>query len=318
MSRAFITGVAGQDGSYLADDLLAAGWEVHGLVRSADDLRHVAPEVTVHVGDLTDSAATRALLHDVAPQHVYNLAGISSVAQSWAEPVATARASGIAAVELMYAARDLQEARGVGVRFVQASSSEIFGEPAESPQSERTPVRPANPYGVAKAFAHLTAGVVRRQGLHCSSAILFNHESPRRPMTFVSRKICSAVARIGRGSTEVLELGNLDAVRDWGWAPDHVRALRLAAEADTSADVVVATGVGHSVRDLLAAAFAHVGVADWTDRVRVDPALVRPSDAAAAVGDPSFAREHLGWSPAVTFEELVVRMVDAELSLIGA
>ncbi|MEO7446789.1 MAG: GDP-mannose 4,6-dehydratase [Humibacillus sp.] len=318
MSRAFITGVAGQDGSYLADDLVAAGWEVHGLVRAVDDLRHVPPEVLVHVGDLTDGEGTRTLLHDVAPHHVYNLAGVSSVAQSWAHPVETARSSGIAAVELMYAARDLQETTGVDVRFVQASSSEVFGEPGESPQTERTPVQPVNPYGAAKAFAHLSAGILRSQGLHCSSLILFNHESPRRPQNFVSRKICSAAARIARGSAETLELGNIDAVRDWGWAPDHVRALRLAAEAAAPADVVVATGVGHSVSDLVAAAFAHVGIDDWTQRVRVDESLVRVADAPAAVGDPALALAHLGWRPTVSFEQLVVHMVDAELALIDA
>ncbi|GAA2163222.1 GDPmannose 4,6-dehydratase [Humibacillus xanthopallidus] len=318
MPRAFITGVAGQDGSYLADDLVASGWEVHGLVRAGDDLSHVSPQVVVHTGDLTDGAATRALVMELAPEHIYNLAGVSSVARSWEQPVETARASGVAAVELMYAARDLRDSSGLDVRFVQASSSEIFGEPAESPQTERTPVRPTNPYGAAKAFAHLSAAVVRSQGLHCSSAILFNHESPRRPTTFVSRKICAAVARIARGSSEILELGNLDARRDWGWAPDHVRALRLMASAPTAADVVVATGVAHSVRDLVVAAFAHVGVDDWQAHVRVDDALVRVTDAAAVVGDPSFAEDHLGWRATTSFEELVVHMVDGELGLIDA
>jgi GDPmannose 4,6-dehydratase len=318
MPRAFITGVAGQDGSYLADDLVASGWEVHGLVRAGDDLTHVPPDVVVHTGDITDGPATRALLMDLAPQHVYNLAGVSSVARSWEAPVETARASGIAAVELMYAACDLRDSRGLDVRFVQASSSEIFGEPAESPQTEQTPVRPTNPYGAAKAFAHLSAAVVRSQGLHCSSAILFNHESPRRPTTFVSRKICAAAARIAHGSSEILELGNLDARRDWGWAPDHVRALRLMAEAAGPADVVVATGIAHSVRDLVVAAFAHVGVDDWASRVRMDESLVRVTDAAAVVGDPSFARDHLGWRAETSFDEMVVHMMDAELALIDA
>jgi GDPmannose 4,6-dehydratase len=318
MPRAFITGVAGQDGSYLADDLVASGWEVHGLVRAGDDLAHVPPEVVVHTGDLMDGGATRALLMELGPEHIYNLAGVSSVARSWEQPVETARASGVAAVELMYAARDLRDRSGLDVRFVQASSSEIFGEPVESPQTERTPVRPANPYGAAKAFAHLSAAVVRSQGLHCSSAILFNHESPRRPTTFVSRKICAAVAHIARGSSEILELGNLDARRDWGWAPDHVRALRLMAAAPGPADVVVATGVAHSVRDLVVAAFAHVGIENWEAHVRLDHALVRVTDAAAVVGDASFARDHLGWRAETSFDEMVVHMVDAELDLIDA
>ncbi|WP_404392243.1 GDP-mannose 4,6-dehydratase [Humibacillus xanthopallidus] len=318
MPRAFITGAAGQDGSYLADDLVAAGWEVHGLVRAGDDLTHVPPGVVVHTGDITDGPATRGLLLDVAPEHVYNLAGVSSVARSWEHPVETARASGVAAVELMYAARDLRDASGVDVRFVQASSSEIFGDPAESPQTERTPVRPTNPYGAAKAFAHLSAGVLRSQGMHCSSAILFNHESPRRPTTFVSRKICAAAARIARGSSEILDLGNLDARRDWGWAPDHVRALRLLAQSPAPTDVVVATGVAHSVRDLVVAAFAHAGITDWQARVRVDNSLVRVTDAADVIGDPSLAGAHLGWRAETSFDEMVVHMVDAELALIDA
>jgi GDPmannose 4,6-dehydratase len=258
------------------------------------------------------------LLLEVEPEHVYNLAGVSSVARSWEHPVETTRASGVAAVELMYAARDLREASGVDVRFVQASSSEIFGDPAQSPQTEQTPVRPTNPYGAAKAFAHLSAAVLRSQGLHCSSAILFNHESPRRPTTFVSRKICAAAARIACGSPETLELGNLDARRDWGWATDHVRALRLMAQAPTAADVVVATGVAHSVRDLVVAAFAHVGIDDWRAHVRVDDALIRVTDAADVVGDPSFARTHLGWRAETSFDDMVVHMVDAELALIDA
>ncbi|WP_139977477.1 GDP-mannose 4,6-dehydratase [Nocardioides litoris] len=304
MSRALVTGVGGQDGGYLAEALLADGVEVHALVLDGDAVPH---GVVGHVGDLGDVEATRALVRDLAPATVYNLAAISSVAQSWEQPDLVAHVNGTAAVGL------LESAHRVGARVVQASSAEIFGEPVTSPQDESTPVRPLNPYGAAKAFAHLAVEVWRGRGLHASSMVLYNHESPRRPARFVTRKITSTVAAIARGEADRLVLGNLDARRDWGWAPDYVDALVRAARADEPDDYVVATGVSHSVRDFVAAAFTRAGVHDWERLVEVDQALVRPADATELVGDATRARTRLGWSPSVTFDELVGRMVDADL-----
>jgi len=308
-ARAFITGVGGQDGSYLAERLLADGLEVHALVLEADgDPVHCPDEVVLHVGDVADVEATRRLVREVAPQEVYNLAAISSVAQSWDEPDRTAHVNGQAAVALMESARLVG-----GVRFVQAASAEIFGEPAESPQTEATRVAPVNPYGAAKAFAHLSAGVFRQRDLHVSSLVLYNHESPRRPERFVTRKITSTVAAIARGEADELVLGNIDARRDWGWAPDYVDAMVRAATADEPADYVVATGRAHSVRDFVAAAFAAAGVGDWEPLVRQDAAFFRPVDPTELVGDATRARAVLGWEPTVAFEEIVARMVAADL-----
>ena len=311
--RAFVTGISGQDGGYLAERLLADGVEVHALANVHEPPLDL-PGVTLHTGDLLDTDGVRRLLLDLAPEEVYNLAALSSVARSWEEPDLTARLNGAAAVALMESAWLAQERSGRPVRLVQASSAEIFGEPARSPQDETTPLRPINPYGAAKAFAHLAAGVYRRRGLHAVGAILYNHESPRRPEQFVTRKITATVARIARGSDEVLRLGNLDARRDWGWAPDYVDAMVRAARAESPDDYVVATGVSHAVRDFVAAAFTHAGVTDWEGRVQVDDDLVRPADAAELVGDASRAHERLGWSPTVGFTDLVGRMVDADLA----
>ena len=309
-ARALITGIGGQDGTYLAERLVGDGMEVHALVLSADGPpAHCPDDVVLHTGDLGDLAATRELVRDVAPNEVYNLAAISSVAQSWDEPDLTAHVNGQAAVALMESARLAGD-----VRLVQASSAEIFGEPAESPQTESTPVAPLNPYGAAKAFAHLSARVFRQRGLHVSSAILYNHESPRRHERFVTRKITSTVAAIARGDADELVLGNLDARRDWGWAPDYVDAMVRAARADEPSDYVVATGRAHSVREFVAAAFAAAGVTEWEHLVRQDPAFFRPADPTELVGDASKARDVLGWEPTVGFEEIVARMVAADLT----
>ena len=313
MTRAFVTGVGGQDGSYLAERLLGEGVEVHALAHDQDPPPD-APGVVVHTGDLCRVEEVRALLLDLAPDEVYNLAAVSSVAQSWAEPDLTARVNGMAAAALLESALQAQEKAGRAVRFVQASSAEIFGQPAVSPQDESTPIAPLNPYGAAKAYAHLMVDVYRHRDLHAVSAILYNHESPRRPQQFVTRKITAGVAAIARGRAGTLTLGNLDARRDWGWAPDYVDAMIRAARADAPADYVVATGVGHSVRDFVAAAFARVGIIDWEPLVTTDPALVRPTDPASLVGDASRARTTLGWSPTVGFDEVVGRMVDADLA----
>ncbi|MFC4787244.1 GDP-mannose 4,6-dehydratase [Nocardioides sp. MAHUQ-72] len=317
MTRAFVTGIGGQDGGYLAERLLAEGVEVHALAHADEPLPDLAAlgldGVELHVGDLTRTERVRALVVDLAPDEVYNLAGLSSVARSWTEPELTARVNALAAGSLMGSAWEAQEKSGRPVRFVQASSAEIFGEPPASPQDESTPVRPVNPYGAAKAYAHLMVDVHRRRGLHAVSAILYNHESPRRPTHFVTRKITSGVAAIARGEADGLVIGNLDARRDWGWAPDYVDAMVRAARAEAPRDYVVATGVGHTVRDFVATAFARAGIEDWEGLVSVDPEFVRPADPTDLVGDATRARELLGWVPTVGFEELVGRMVDADL-----
>jgi GDPmannose 4,6-dehydratase len=310
--RAFITGISGQDGSYLAERLLSEGVEVHALANVHEPLPD-APGVELHPGDLTDIDAVRRLVLDLAPDEVYNLAALSSVAQSWEQPDLTAQLNGAAAAALMESAWRAQQRSGRPVRFVQASSAEIFGEPDRSPQDEATTVRPINPYGAAKAFAHLSAHVYRQRGLHAVGVILYNHESPRRPRHFVTRKITAAVAEIARGRSETFTLGNLDARRDWGWAPDYVDAMVRAARADDATDFVVATGVSHSVRDFVAAACSHAGVSDWADRIEVDESLVRPADATELVGDASRARRLLGWAPTTPFPEIVARMVEADL-----
>ena len=311
MSRAFITGIGGQDGSYLAERLVADGVEVHALVLDADGPPpYCPPSVTLHAGDIADVDATRRLLLDLAPDEVYNLAAISSVAQSWDEPDLTSRVNGLAAVALMESARQV----GDQVRFVQASSAEIFGQAERSPQDEDTPIRPVNPYGATKAYAHLAAGVFRGRGQHVSSLVLYNHESPRRPERFVTRKITAGVAAIANGDAEELVLGNLDARRDWGWAPDYADALLRAARADAADDYVIATGRAHSVRDFVAAAFTAAGIGDWERLVRQDERFMRPADPAELVGDASRARAVLGWAPTVEFDEIVARMVEADLS----
>jgi GDPmannose 4,6-dehydratase len=314
--RALVTGITGQDGSYLAERLIADGYEVHGLVHDGDagvaDLVARSPEVVLHEGDLRDSASLAAALKAADPDEVYNLAGISSVAFSWEQPVLTADITALGAARLLEEARRLQDVRGREVRFVQASSAEIFGS-ADGVQSESTPLRPTSPYGAAKAYVHQLVDVYRQAGLFAVSLVLFNHESPRRPPTFVTRKITRTVARIAAGQESELVLGNLDARRDWGWAPDYVDAMVRAARAEQAADFVVATGEAHSVREFALAAFARVGIADGEERIRVDASLVRPGDPAVLVGVATRAREVLGWEPTVPFEELVGRMVDADL-----
>lgn len=317
MTTAFITGVSGQDGGYLAERLIAEGVTVHGMVRDGDaaasEFARRLPDVTLHTGDLTDRTRLAELVGQIAPDEIYNLAGISSVAFSWAQPVATGEVSGLAVAGILQAAWELTDA-GHPVRVVQAASAEIFGNPAISPQNEDTAIAPVTPYGAAKAYAHHLVGVYRARGMHAVSAILYNHESPRRPDTFVTRKITQGAARIAKGELSELALGNLDARRDWGWAPDYVEALVRAARHDTPADYVVATGKAHSVREFVAAAFAAAGIADWERYVRVDPAFLRPVDAVELVGDSGRARAELGWAPTVGFEELIARMVEADLS----
>jgi GDPmannose 4,6-dehydratase len=308
-----VTGVTGQDGSYLAERLVAEGHDVHGLVHHSDTAK-VTAGVTVQSGDITEHDELRRLVVDVGPDLVFNLAGISSVATSWEHPLLTAQTTGVAAEALMEASWAAQERSGREVRFLQASSAEIFGQAESSPQDETTPIRPVNPYGAAKAFAHHCAHVYRQRGLFASSVILFNHESPRRPPGFVTRKITSGAAAIARGEADTLALGNLDARRDWGWAPDYVDAMLRAVRHDKADDYVVATGVAHSVRDFVDAAFRRAGVPDWEGLVVQDERFFRPAEATVLCGDAGRARRVLGWEPTTTFDELVGRMVDADLA----
>jgi GDPmannose 4,6-dehydratase len=313
VTRAFITGIGGQDGHYLAQRLLTDGVEVHALAHEAEPLPD-EPGTVLHPGDLTAVDDVRRLVLDLAPDEIYNLAAVSSVALSWQSPDTTGLVNGTAAVALLESAHQVQRAIDRPVRFVQASSAEIFGQPATTPQDETTPLRPVNPYGAAKAYAHLMTSVYRTRGLHAVSVVLFNHESPRRPPQFVTRKITSTVAAIARGEADRIVLGNLDARRDWGWAPDYVDAMVRAARHETPADYVIATGVSHSVRDFVGAAFARAGIDRWEHLVAVDPALVRPAEATELVGDSARAHDQLQWSPTVGFDEVVARMVDADLA----
>jgi GDPmannose 4,6-dehydratase len=313
--RALVTGVSGQDGWYLAERLLAAGARVHGIVRDPVDVRAVheqLPGLTAHVADLQDACSLDAVVAEVAPDRIFNLAGSTSVARSWDEPVEAADVIGVGAVRLLDAAWRLRERTGRDVRFLQASSAEIFGDPVGAPQDERTPRDPVTPYGAAKDFAHTMVGVYRRRGMFATAAILYNHESPRRPATFVARKITRAVASIARGSTDPLTLGNIDVLRDWGYAPDHVDGMIRILDADRPDDYVVATGEARSVREFVREAFSVVGIEDWEEHVTIDASLYRPADPRALVGDPTRLRS-LGWRPSVTFEELVRIMVQADL-----
>jgi GDPmannose 4,6-dehydratase len=315
--RALVTGVTGQDGGYLAEQLVAAGHDVHGVVghdgaELPQHLRALGERLHLHVGDLARTEHLTGLIDEIEPDWLFNLAGASSVGASWADPVGTLDVNARAVLALLEHLLVRQE-RGLSVaRFVQASSGEIFAGAVQQPVTESSRVSPVNPYGVAKAAAHQAVGMYRSRGLHATSAILFNHESPRRPERFVTRKITRGAAAIAAGRADSLSLGNLEVHRDWGWAPDYVAAMVLAVSADHPDDYVVATGRAHSLRDLVAAAFTEAGLPDWQRYVRTDPALERPADAAVMVGDSTRLRERLGWQPTVTFEEMVAAMVHAD------
>ena len=314
--RALITGITGQDGSYLTDRLVEEEVEVHGLVRAADsgatELRLRHPGVVLHEGDLSDLDGLRRLVMDVAPDELYNLAGISSVAQSWREPALTGLVTGVAVAALLDAAATIP-----GIRVVQASSSEIFGEPDQVPQTESTTIAPTSPYGAAKEYAHRMAALARRRGSFVATAILYNHESPRRPETFVTRKITAAAVRIAAGLQADLELGDLDVARDWGWAPDYVDAMIRMIRADDPDESIVATGQSHTVREFVATAFEAAGLLDWEPHVRSNPAFFRSGEISHMRGDASRAREVLGWAPTETFAGLVARMVEADQAATG-
>ncbi len=312
--RALITGVAGQDGGYLAELLVSEGLDVHGVSRGEAE---VPAGVTRHRHDLTDLAGTADLIARLRPDEIYNLAAVSSVAMSWEEPVATAMANGVAVAALLEAADALRRS-GQDVRFVQASSSEIFGAATVSPQDETTPLRPGNPYGAAKAYAHHLTGVYRARGLHASAVILYGHESVRRPTRFVTRKITSTVAGIVAGTADRLVLGALDVRRDWGWAPEYVTAMTLAARHERPGDYVLATGRDHSIADFVEAAFRYAGIEDYQSLVSSEESLHRPTDAAVQCGDAGKAARELGWVAETVFPVVVHRMMDADLALVGA
>ncbi|WP_166391106.1 GDP-mannose 4,6-dehydratase [Nocardioides ochotonae] len=320
MPTALITGITGQDGLYLAELLLAKGYDVHGVIRGQNNpkrelVESLLPDVRLHHGDLTDTSSLLRALRDSAPDEVYNLGAVSFVAYSWENAQLTTDVTAKGVLNMLEAVRLHTGDDPTHIRFYQASSSEMFGKVQETPQHERTLLWPRSPYGVSKVFGHyMTINYRESYGMHASSGILFNHESPRRGPEFVTRKISRAVARIKLGMQDELVMGNLDAERDWGYAGDYVEAMWLMLQQEVADDYVIATGETHSIRDFLDLAFAHVGIADWTPYVRQDPRFMRPAEVDTLVGDASKAREVLGWKPSVTFPELVALMVEADLA----
>ena len=314
---ALITGITGQDGSYLAELLLEKGYDVHGMVRRSsterfDRIEHLRERITLHQGDLLDQRSLVDTLRASRPDEIYNLAAMSFVAVSWVQPTLTAEFSGVGVTRILEAVREVCPQ----ARFYQASSSEMFGKVREVPQNELTPFYPRSPYGVAKAYGHfITVNYRESYDLHATSGILFNHESPRRGLEFVTRKITWHAAAIKLGLATELRLGNLDAERDWGFAKDYVEAMWLMLQRDEPADYVIATGIAHSVRDLLEIAFDQAGIT-VEDRVVLDPAFVRPAEVERLIGDHSKATEQLGWTPTTDFETMIRLMVDADIALL--
>jgi GDPmannose 4,6-dehydratase len=315
--RALITGITGQDGSYLAELLLDEGYEVIGMVRRSstvtfERIAHLQDRIATVPGDLLDQASLIELLRTYRPREVYNLAAQSFVQTSFSQPVLTGDVTGLGVTRLLDAVRIADP----DIRFYQASSSEMFGKVVEVPQTENTPFYPRSPYGVAKLYGHwITVNYRESYDLHASSGILFNHESPRRGLEFVTRKISNTVAKIKLGLTDELRLGNLEAKRDWGFAGDYVRAMYLMLQQDNPDDYVVATGTTQSVREFCEVAFGHVGL-NYEDHVVIDEAFYRPAEVDLLVGDPAKASEVLDWTPTVGFEDLVTMMVDADLALL--
>jgi GDPmannose 4,6-dehydratase len=311
---ALITGITGQDGSYLAELLLDKGYRVVGMTRRSstqggERIEHLTGRLELIQGDLLDGSSLVAALQETRPDEVYNLAAQSFVPTSWNQPVLTGEFTGLGVTRMLEAIRQVDPS----IRFYQASSSEMFGRVREEPQNELTPFHPRSPYGVAKAYGHfLTVNYRESYGLYAASGILFNHESPRRGLEFVTRKVTDGAARISLGLAETLPMGNLDANRDWGFAGDYVRAMWLMLQRDQPSDYVVATGVAHSVRDVCEIAFRRVGL-EYRDSVTEDPALIRPAEVDHLRGDASRARAELGWEPTVSFEELISMMVDADV-----
>ena len=314
MPKALITGITGQDGSYLAELLLAKGYQVYGLVRrtshhSFERLEHFLDRIEIVTADLLDQHSLTVVMQDVRPDEVYNLAAQSYVPASWTQPVLTGEFTALGVTRMLEAIRLVHPA----ARFYQASSSEMFGKVLETPQQETTPFYPRSPYGVAKVYGHwITVNYRESYGLYAVSGILFNHESPRRGMEFVTRKVSDGAARIKLGLAKQLRLGNLDARRDWGYAGDYVDAMWRMLQQPEPRDYVIGTGVMHSVRELVEIAFSHAGL-DWRKHVVTDPAFIRPAEVDVLQADPSLAKRDLGWEPTVSFHELIARMVDADL-----
>ena len=319
MKRALITGITGQDGSYLAELLLEEGYEVHGMVRRSstekfERIEHLRDRITLHQADLLDHRSLVDALRAADPDEVYNLAAMSFVAVSWIQPTLTAEFTGVGVTRLLEAVREVCP----DARFYQASSSEMFGKVLETPQKESTPFYPRSPYGVAKVYGHfITVNYRESYDLYACSGILFNHESPRRGLEFVTRKITWHAAAIKAGRATELRLGNLDAKRDWGYAQDYVRAMWLMLQQDQPDDYVIATGHTHTVRECVQIAFDHVGL-DWQEHVIQDDRFLRPAEVDLLVGDCTKARRQLGWEPTTSFEALIRLMTDADLALLGA
>ena len=324
---ALVTGITGQDGSYLAELLLDKGYEVHGLIRRSStfgtqriehiyrDVHEAGRNLALHYGDMADGNGLARLLREIRPTEVYNLAAQSHVRVSFDQPTYTADVTAVGTLRLLEAIRDQQDALGRPIRFYQASSSEMFGKVAETPQTETTPFHPRSPYGVAKLYAHwITVNYRESYGLHASCGILFNHESPRRGETFVTRKITRAAGRIKLGLQRKLYLGNLDAARDWGFAGDYVEAMWLMLQQDEPDDYVVSTDENYTVREFCERAFGRLGL-DYRDFVEIDPRYFRPAEIDLLLGCSAKARRRLGWKPRVTFDELVAMMVDSDLEL---
>ena len=317
MKKTLITGITGQDGSYLAELLLAKGYEVHGMVRRSSEekferISHLREQITLHQGDLLDQYSLVALIKQIEPDEVYNLAAQSFVPTSWSQPVLTGEFTGLGVTKVLEAIRHTNPK----IKFYQASSSEMFGHVRETPQNESTPFYPRSPYGVAKAYGHfITVNYRESFNLFAVSGSLCNHVSPRRGLEFVTRKVAHGAAMIKRGKWKKLGLGNMDAKRDWGFAADYVEAIWMMLQQPTPDDFVIATGETHTVREFVELAFSHVGL-DWREHVVIDPAFVRPAEVDLLMGDPSKAKKALGWTPKVKFKQLVEMMVDADLARI--
>lgn len=320
MPSALVTGITGQDGLYLAEFLLSKGYDVFGLIRGQNNpkiemVERVVPEVQLIAGDLTDIPSLIRALEVSRPDEVYNLGAISYVAYSWDQALLTSEVTGRGVLNILEAVRLHEQIHHQAPRFYQASSSEMFGKVQQVPQNESTLLWPRSPYGVAKVFGHYTTINYRESyGMHASSGILFNHESPRRGPEFVTRKVSRAVARIKLGLQDEIVMGNLDAKRDWGFAGDYVEAMWLMLQQPEADDYVIATGETHSIKDLLDAAFAVVDIDDWTQYVRQDPQFMRPAEVDLLIGEPKKAHEKLGWKPRVAFPELVQMMVESDLA----
>ncbi|WP_107773431.1 GDP-mannose 4,6-dehydratase [Nocardioides sediminis] len=324
MPTALITGITGQDGLYLAELLLEKGYDVHGIIRGQNNPRRslverLVPDVTLHNGDLTDFSSLMRALRDSQPDEVYNLGAISFVAYSWENAFVTSDVTGMGVLNMLEAVRLHAGDDPSSVRFYQASSSEMFGKVQQVPQSEETLLWPRSPYGVSKVYGHyMTINYRESYGMHASSGILFNHESPRRGEEFVTRKVSKAVAAIKMGLQDEIVMGNLDARRDWGFAGDYVNAMWMMLQQPEADDYVISTGETHSIEELLTVAFGHVGIDDWRRYVRQDPRFMRPAEVDLLIGDSTKARTKLGWEPKVGFEELVAMMVDADVEALKA